>query len=314
MEATDVRNVLFKKLVLSPSPLSMLAAQRASHRVVCRRRTIVGVALERQKEKREGVVLFTACPAEWIDLERVRGLVPDSGEVPIRVQMTGSIFAAAAAGDGISIPRCAIGSVGVLVEEKGTRARWMLSCNHVIADCNRAAIGRTTISDRGKHGVTLTPGTSLATLDKFHPIDFAAGRINYVDAALGQLAKGGSVVTGVAGRTITTAVAPPTTPMQVEKRGWATGLTQGTLSFFVTGFALTYATGATAIFDKQLGLMAKAGAGAFAQPGDSGALVTDTSHNALGLLFAVSACGTVAFANPIGDVLHATTKWNLKFA
>jgi hypothetical protein len=144
-----MREVLFKELSRSRHPFSMLLSGPSARRVPCRRRSVVGAALEWVDLKTQGVVLLSANPSEWINLTRAQQLDLEAGDTPLRTRYAGPIFAAVAAGDGLCNALHAVASLAVLVEDKSTGSQLLLSCNHVSADYNRASPRHTVISDRG---------------------------------------------------------------------------------------------------------------------------------------------------------------------
>lgn len=188
------------------------------------------------------------------------------------------------------------GTIGAIV----TRARraFILSNSHVLARSGRARIGDPIVSPGTTDGGNL-PADLVARLAAFVP--FERDGDNRVDAAIAEVLPG-------AAATISTAIPgvllPPKTAvvergMQVAKTGRTTQQTTSHVIDAHFRITLPYPNGMGLLrFVDQILCEA------FADPGDSGALVTSVaSGRVVGLHFAGS--GNVSICNPIGAVLAA---------
>lgn len=184
----------------------------------------------------------------------------------------------------------------------------VLSNNHVFARSNNAALGQSIVQPgQGDGGVH--PGDQVAILERFVPINFASGAINFVDCATGwawpdrvrrqlMFLSGGTPSFFGFG---TTPVAPAVN-MVVGKTGRTTQLRQGRITAVGVSVNVNY-NGSVAHFRDQISISGTNGL--FSQPGDSGSLIWqwDPQRRAVGLLFAGG--GNTTFANRITRVLPA---------
>jgi len=218
------------------------------------------------------------------------------------------------------------GTFGCLVR-RGDEV-FILSNNHVLADCNNGKPGDSILQPGSADGGT--GSDQIATLAEFVPLDFGAAEpecpvVDLLAAGLNWLAGllGSSHRLTAARQTpgvnrVDAALARPLSPDLVSKEilyiGTPTGAGTATLGTSVkkTGRTTGYTTGAitqidatvridyygpTALFEGQL--MATA----MSKPGDSGSAVLDTDARVVGLLFAGS--DVVTIINPIDQVLTA---------
>ncbi|MDV9172258.1 hypothetical protein R6V09_19365 [Streptomyces sp. W16] len=177
----------------------------------------------------------------------------------------------------------------------GTPAKfYVLSNNHVLADCNRAQLGSPILQPGAYDGGT-DPADRLATLDRFIPIQFAPQipverHNNVVDCALG------AVEFQDATREQYFSGAPRAWRRKanvsvgdlVKKTGRTTNISFGRIIATDVTIDVGYGTAGTARFKDQV-LTTSISAG-----GDSGSLVTSLDNVATGLLFAGSSVVTVA--------------------
>ena len=205
---------------------------------------------------------------------------------------------------------------------------FILSNNHVLADCNRGQEGDAILQPGAADG-----GTSddcIATLADYVPLDFgtapsecsiadlsakllnyAAGAfgshhqlqvvkqtegINRVDAALGCPLSPDLVSNEILYIGVPVGAGTATLGTEVQKSGRTTGHTQGTITQIDATLRVNY-NGPTALFTGQLV------AGPMSQPGDSGSAVLDMDKRVVGLLFAGSDATTIM--NPIDAVFAA---------
>jgi hypothetical protein len=233
-------------------------------------------------------------------------------------------------------------SVGHVDVTAGTLGMWVtgtdgysyiLSNNHVIADCNDANLGDAIIQpgyyDGGRY-----PKDHIANLTKYIHIHFlgeetdcgfskavaytlngmwkATGRktrfkavvphadVNFVDAALALALNEGDTLHEIMNVGKVTGTIEATLGRQVQKVGRTTGHTTGTISQVDVTVQVTYGGGRMGVFTDQIAV--KADGEQFSAPGDSGSIILEGA-NACGLLFAGS--DTVTFANRIQNVESA---------
>ena len=192
------------------------------------------------------------------------------------------------------------GTLGCLVQD-GDGCRYLLSNNHVLAATNRGVIGDAIVHP-GPYDGGASPADDIATLARFVPIDFGAGP-NHVDAAIAKPIVDAPVCSEIAG-----IGQPGATPasaafgQDVRKHGRTTGLTTGRVCDISFDGYVQYDDG-IAWFEDQIGIVGL-NASAFSTPGDSGALILEsTANQPVGLLFAGDNRQTLA--NPIDLVLAA---------
>ena len=222
--------------------------------------------------------------------------------------------------------RITAGTFGCLVRRRGDV--FILSNNHVLADCNRGQEGDAILQPGAADG-----GTSddrIATLANYVPLDFgtapsecsiadlsakllnyAAGAfgsrhqlqvvkqtegVNLVDAALARPLAPNLVSKEILYIGVPVGIGTATLGTEVQKSGRTTGHTQGVITQIDATVRVDY-NGSTAIFTNQLL------ASPMSQPGDSGSAVLDMDKRVVGLLFAGSDATTII--NPIDAVLAA---------
>jgi hypothetical protein len=271
-----------------------------------------------------------------VQIEGVATDVIESG--PIFAQQANTArFRPAPGGVSIGHYQITAGTLSVIVRDKNTGERLILSNNHVLANANDASPGDPILqpgpADGGTVGAdqigtllrfqpityeqsTQSPGCSVATtyaafgnfiarvLGSDHRV--AAYRpqqaANLVDAALALPLNGSDVLDEIieVGAIAGTVDAAPGMP--VRKSGRTTALTTGEIMAIDATVTVGYGAGRTAVFEQQVV------AGAMSQPGDSGSLVVEAgSQRAVGLLFAGS--DTTTIFSPIDfveDLLQVT--------
>ncbi len=202
-------------------------------------------------------------------------------------------------GDSVSHRFGTLGTVAGLVADSGGGGRALLSCNHVLAGLNRGVPGdlvvQPAVGDGGR-----VPLDICGVLARFVPVRFDSIYANRVDAAIADVADDVAVAAvdwvgipaGVrAGGTLALGE-------EVFKVGRTTGLTRGVVvALHVSGW-LSYPPilggSGVALFEEQIVTTGMAGFG------DSGSLVMDGAHRAVGLLFGGSATHTLI--NDIAEV------------
>lgn len=251
------------------------------------------------------IYVVAKVPKDAIEAE---ALVPEEiNGIPTDVVVTGELHALSYRGRyrpapcGVSIGhyRITAGTLGCLAR-RGS-ALYILSNNHVLADCNRARIGDPILQPGPSDGGRV-PADVIARLSQFVPIRFG-GPVNQVDCAIAQTNPG--LVTPLNrcfGRISSTPV-PCRLNLLVKKCGRTTQFTRGRITDCnFTGW-VNYSTAGRALFQRQILIVSLTGS-PFSAGGDSGSLiVTDVGNRPVGLLFAGSATHTIA--NPIGTVLPA---------
>lgn len=170
---------------------------------------------------------------------------------------------------------------------------FILSNNHVLANSNEAEVGDAILQPGPYDGGTLTD--TIAELERFIPIDFSSGGVNYIDAAIARPLSPIDVVNDILELGPPTGVADVELGMALLKSGRTTELTSGVVIQTDVTVAVQYNPGQVATFQDQIL------AGDMSAGGDSGSLVVDENNAATGLLFAGS--DTVTVLSPMHYVL-----------
>jgi hypothetical protein len=196
------------------------------------------------------------------------------------------------------------GTLGAVVKRKSDGRPLLLSCNHVIANLNKAVrrqdpVIQPSLKDSGNLS------NRIGVLSDFVPIDFA-GNINYVDAAVAEIDPTVRVLPSMEGASFVPS--PSVTPrvgQSVMKVGRTTGLTFGVVTAVQIGlqgvpWPIEY-DGKRAKFADIFSVHHSYPPGApmpqstssvaFALDGDSGSLIVEResgANHAVGLLFLVS--------------------------
>ncbi len=284
------------------------------------------VVLVRQKTPQAGL------SAEALVPKQIGGVKTDVIEVgDVRaLQARTDRWRPAPGGVSIGHYKITAGTLGVVVRDRATGVRLILSNNHVLANSNDAAIGDAILQPGPADGGQVGTDT-IANLERFCPIDFgvspptcgiASGvaefsnalakllgsehqlqavkakpqATNQVDAAVARPIKDSDILDEILeiGEVSGTVVA--TLGMGLRKSGRTTKFTTGEVTVLDATVSVSYGSGRTATFDNQIV------AGPMSQGGDSGSLVVaGDSLKAVGLLFAGSEQSTII--NPIQAVL-----------
>jgi hypothetical protein len=241
------------------------------------------------------------------------------GSIPIKQVPVGVVeafphrFRIRPAPGGVSVGHFAItaGTLGCLsIGNSAPRNQrlMILSNNHVLANTNNAKLGDC-ICQPGPIDGGRCPADQIAILERFVPINFAAGSFNYVDCATGwawpdrvrpelmYLSGTTPVYFRVGSNPI-----PPALGMSVGKTGRTTQLKQGNITAINVTVNVSYGAGRVAQFRDQISIR---GATDFSAGGDSGSLIWQwaTGLRPVGLLFAGG--GGTTFGNRITRVLSA---------
>lgn len=242
------------------------------------------------------------------DLIEPQAMVPQQiNGLPTDVVATGELHALPYRGKyrpapgGVSVGHYQItaGTLGCLAR-RGL-ALYILSNNHVLANCNKAKIGDP-ILQPGPYDGGVTPRDVIAKLSQFIPIRFG-GAVNQVDCAIAQTSP--KLVTPLNkcfGRLSPTPLSCRLN-LLVKKCGRTTQFTRGRITSCSASVRVSYGTAGIALFKNQI-MVVSLTSSSFSAPGDSGSLiVTDVGNRPVGLLFAGSSTHTIA--NQIGNVLSA---------
>lgn len=279
-------------------------------------------------------------PALVVLTERagVRGLPAALGGLPVRVMVTGEIWAlqqqphkkcndppcnggggggGGEEGDGgtdptarfprpvpIGIstghPSITAGTIGCRVKKGGQV--YALSNNHVYAASNAASNGDDVLQPGAYDGGGL-PGDKIGDLSDYQTIVFSTSANNVIDAAIALTTTadlGNSTPSNGYGAPKSQTVAP-SVGLRVKKYGRTTKQTKSRISVINATVNVNYGSPGVARFVNQIVI----GGGGFSAGGDSGSLIVvekgSNARKAVGLLFAGSSSATIA--NPIGPVL-----------
>jgi hypothetical protein len=277
-------------------------------------------------------------PPEKLVPRQVNGMVTDviqTGEI-VAFQGYQERYRPAPGGVSIGHYQITAGTLGVVVRDKTSGDRLILSNNHVLANSNDASLGDAILQPGPADGGTVANDT-IATLERFEPIVYTSEpgtcdlaslyaslgngiaallgsshrvetirkqqAVNHIDAALARPINDEDVLNDIIEIGPITGTVEGFPGMAVRKTGRTTGHTTGTINSVDTTVNVSYGAGRTARFEGQYV------AGAMSQGGDSGSLVVEAAaNNAVGLLFAGSTSTTVF--SPIQEVL---TILNIEF-
>ena len=197
---------------------------------------------------------------------------------------------------GVSIGHYQItaGTLGCVVEDRTTGRPLMLSNNHVLANSNHAKPGDAVLQPGAADGGKL-PQDQIGALDRWVEITFTR-RPNTVDGAVARPVDEHTLTSRIIGNGSPNGTARATRGLVVQKTGRTTEFTMGKVRDVSATVKVNYG-GKTAVFENQILTSA------MSQGGDSGSLITDQRHRAVGLLFAGSEVVTIA--NPIPAVFES---------
>ncbi|HKK40809.1 MAG TPA: hypothetical protein VJ963_00275 [Bacteroidales bacterium] len=260
---------------------------------------------------------FDGIPTDVIQTGVIRAFAPDRRRVR-------------PAPGGVSIGHRDItaGTLGCLVKKGG--GKYILSNNHILANCNKAKKGDP-ILQPGPYDGGIIPGDQIAELTGFVPIHFSeseqagffAGMIgkclnflsglacsntrfrvmrikaidNLVDAAIAKPLEDSLVTDEIIEISNISETVPAELGMAIKKRGRTTGLTTGEITQVDVTVTVNYDDGRSAVFKDQLMT------GAMSQGGDSGSVVVTGTNRLTGLLFAGS--DSITIINRIENVFSA---------
>lgn len=213
---------------------------------------------------------------------------------------------------GISVGHFGItaGTLGCLVRGRSApriNRLMVLSNNHVLANTNAGPMGAA-ILQPGQFDGGKNPADQIAILERFVPINFAAGSSNTVDCATGwawpnRVRRELMYISGGVTRYFRVGSTPVAAllGMQVGKSGRTTQLTRGAVTAVGATINVNFGGGRVGRFTNQIAV--RTPGGNFSAGGDSGSLIWtwDARRAPVALLFAGG--GGTTFGNPIASVL-----------
>lgn len=241
------------------------------------------------------------------------GLAPGTAVLPFPCNATRE-YTSLPAGTSIWRKPAAKGTIGYFCKDS-RGIRYVLSCNHVLANFAAGNLSTEATLYRDSSGSSIIP---LATLSAFVTLDETTD--NLVDAALAEIFYSiqtriieGVTIKGMAGASI---------GQVVEKHGIATCGTVGVIDALDCDIRVNGPDGKAYFFKGQIMIVPRDPSKPFAARGDSGALVFERGPDtAVGLLFAAGSKDSLsggaddqanqtidyALANPIGTVMSELT-------
>lgn len=201
---------------------------------------------------------------------------------------------------GVSVGHRAVtaGTLGCLVKRVNDMSgeRFILSCNHVLADCNKATVGDPVLEPGLADGGDANP--PIAELTDYEPLSLTEP--NTIDAAIARVLNPDDVRPDIHDIGYAEPPAGPASVYQsVRKYGRTTRHTVGVIMDIAADFR-AWAGPELIDFENQFEINGVNGA--FSDGGDSGSLVVDAvTRRAVALIFAGG--GGSTFANPIEPVL-----------
>jgi len=252
-----------------------------------------------------GQVVARECVRVYVKKKLPRSHVPIDRRVPSQVgglptdvlELPGLQTQAVPCGVSIGHFRIGAGTLGCLGEKDGRR--FVVSNNHVLADCNQAAIG----DEIWQPGCNDGGGPpAIAHLSEFEPLNFGPGA-NAMDAAIAELTDPVSVTPQI--RMIGAIGAPPTlasTGMAVKKCGRTTDLTSGHVEGISEDVLVRFGGLGQIYFEDQIAV--RGSNGLFSRRGDSGSLIVSADQNRpVALLFAGDTSQGLTYGTPFARIL-----------
>ena len=210
-------------------------------------------------------------------------------------------------GSGFSAAHHAVtaGTTGPFVSTPPDRGLYVVSNNHVFADCNRAADGDD-IQHPSPYDLAAHDYERIGVLAR--SVTLLSDQHNNVDAALCLLDDAVDVEPRIDG-IMPTLAEDIDNGLPVEKIGRTTHRTTGVITAFeIDALQVNYPGVGALVFDGQIEVRSEPAGEQFSSGGDSGSLVFQSlSHEAVGLLFAGTSSagidGYATFVNPLPAVL-----------
>lgn len=278
---------------------------------------IVGLGISRKRGRpgefqlavryRRGEGLATDAALEKLtDLARGEIDLEETGEIRLAGAVTGPqrpcCMGTSIGVDGFNMA----GTLGAFVRRADDHGLYILSNNHVLTNENAAPAGTAIVQPGVYDGGSIRE--RVGELSHWVQIDPAPGSPNLCDAAIARMDQDiGADLTqlkglgALAGKSDAEARYADGELIDARKIGRTTDLTFGQMVEASMDITVAFA-GRNVTFTNQMGL--KPANKAFADCGDSGALVVDADLQAIGLLFAVDDNGN-GYANHIDSVLDA---------
>jgi hypothetical protein len=186
-------------------------------------------------------------------------------------------------------PDITAGTIGARVRS-GANV-FVLSNNHVYANQNLASIGDSVLQPGAIDGGSETD--AIGTLADFEPINFSGGD-NTIDAAIASTTTAMVQNVTFSGYKPTSTLAEAILGLDVKKEGRTTGVTIGQISEVNVTVNVCYAGFPSCTKLARFVNQFAVGGGGFSAGGDSGSLiVTSSTNNPVGLLFAGSSTRTI---------------------
>ena len=184
------------------------------------------------------------------------------------------------------------GTLGCLVFDINNHEVLILSNNHVLANCNNAAVGDL-VTQPGRLDGGNVPTDAVAQLVRWINVDTSGGG-NIIDGAVCRPLNSSLVTSTILDVGEIKGVTMAFLGMQVKKTGRTTQHTRGTVKDVNAVLRIGYGNGVAIFKDQILTTCMSA-------PGDSGSILLDDNNKVCGLLFAGSSLAT--FYNPIHYVM-----------
>ncbi len=192
------------------------------------------------------------------------------------------------------------GTFGCTVKD-AAGAKYLLSCNHVIAAMNGGVKGSDAVWQPGA-GNGGNSASRIGVLYDYAYISTGGATGNRIDAALCKPDTMGDAAVTVKGIGPLAGVQSAPLGAAVRKSGAKTGLTKGKIRMRNVSILVDYPGGVQALFDGQLGIISTS-SGNFSAQGDSGSVVVDDQDRAVGLVISALSGVDLTIANPMADVL-----------
>ncbi len=236
------------------------------------------------------------------DDQAVANAIPNAfNGVKTEIVITPGFEAAVQCGVSVGHHKVTVGTLGCLVQDAARRHKYILSNNHVLADCNNAALGDPILQPAPSDGGTVSANT-IAKLTDFETLDI--NNPNFIDAAIAELYDLNSVTPDIIGIGFpAAATVPASVGLNIHKHGRTTGYTTGVIRGVNIDTYVNYNSLGRLWFENQIEIGTTDTSQPFSQPGDSGSLILENpDNNPVGLLFAGDD-SEITLANPINDVL-----------
>lgn len=269
----------------------------------------------------EGIRVYVRSKARFEVALGLRGMPILLEGVPVYVVESGDLHAFQNTGKwrpvsgGVSVgqPYWGTGTLSVIVQDRATKRKLILSNNHVLAksnsDLNQWAKAGDPIIQPGEVDGGREELETVGNLIQWIDIQSApwngttwVGPDNIVDCALAEPLNPNLASTDILDVGVVSGVVEPILSLQVLKSGRTTGITHGQIVDIDFKGLINYDV-FMASFAHQI--VVQATPGPFSSPGDSGSLVVDNSNAAVGLLFAGNADTNITVCNRIAEVLNA---------